>query len=373
MRVVLVTSWLVFAACAGDEEPRGIEVLGGASHDPAMVDIEVLATAAEGLNYPSDLAFNPRATFQLWVTNYTNNTITKLDGADYSNALTTSGGNGADHFLRQPMSLAFSDFGNFATAQDTDKLTQGNLTPFDFMGPTLWDDSDRFDGTHSSHLDMLHNSPLSGGIAWERDNVYWVFDGHNGSLTRYDFADDHGYGGAYHGDAVIRRYVEGQVSRTEGIPSHVAYDAAAGKLYAADSNNARLAVLDTSTGQQGGFVGPDYDGADQARVDGAALSTFVDGSDIDVVLTEKGEPTIESVTLDKPAGLEIADGFIWVTDNATSRVLAFNMDGELVDWVQLDTPAGSIGGIATDSVGRVVVTDMIANEVLRISAAPEVE
>ena len=34
-----------------------------------------------------------------------------------------------------------------------------------------------FNGDHDSHLDMLHNSPDSAGIAWERDNVYWVLDG----------------------------------------------------------------------------------------------------------------------------------------------------------------------------------------------------
>ena len=36
------------------------------------------------------------------------------------------------------------------------------------------------------HSDMLHSAPLCAGIAWDPatttpyQNVYWVFDGHNG-------------------------------------------------------------------------------------------------------------------------------------------------------------------------------------------------
>jgi sugar lactone lactonase YvrE len=372
MRILFVPSCLLFAACGGDADPVGLDVLGAGSQDLAMVEIEVLATAADGLSTPSDLAFNPRSPFELWVTNLTDDSITRLDGDDYSNAW-TSGGFGQEHFLHEPMSLAFSDFGNFATIHDTDDLTQGTCTPKDFMGPTLWDDSDRFDGAHAGHLDMLHNSPLGGGIAWESANVYWVFDGWNSSLTRYDFKDDHGYGGSYHGDAVVRRYVEGSVSRVEGTPSHLDYDPATRLLYAADTANGRIAVLDTTQGTDGGFVGPDYDGADQQRVNGGVLDGLIDGSSVEVLLTDKGEPTIPSTTLVAPAGLELADGLLWVTDSATSRILAFELDGTLVDWIEMDLPAGSLGGLDIDEEGRIVVVDMIAEEVLRISPAPLVE
>ena len=372
MRTTLFTCCLALAACSGDTEPVGLDVLGAGSHDLAMVNIEVLATAADGLNTPVDVAFNTRSPDQLWVVTYQDDSLTRLDGADYSNAW-TSGSPGSEHFMRRPMSMAFSDFGNFATAQDTDELTQGNLTPEDFMGPTLWDDSDRFDGGHGGHLDMLHNSPLGGGIAWETGNAYWYFDGYNSSITRYDFVDDHGYGGAYHGDGIIRRHVEGEVSRTEGVPSHLEYDASTQLLYIADTNNGRIAVLDTTTGRDGAFVGPNYDGADQARAEGTEMSTLVNGDVLFLVEDEDGEPTIQDTNLSAPSGLALSGGYVWVTDNDNSRILAFDMSGLLVDWIELNRPAGSLGGIDVDAEGRLYVADMVAEEVLRISAAPVVE
>jgi len=41
-----------------------------------------------------------------------------------------------------------------------------------------------------THSDMLHSAPLCAGIAWDPatttpyQNVYWVFDGHNGESLR---------------------------------------------------------------------------------------------------------------------------------------------------------------------------------------------
>ena len=49
-----------------------------------------------------------------------------------------------------------------------------------------------------THYDMLHESPLCMGIAHDPEvatpfgNVYWAFDGLNGTLMRYDFQEPHG-------------------------------------------------------------------------------------------------------------------------------------------------------------------------------------
>ena len=72
-----------------------------------------------------------------------------------------------------------------------------------------------------SHYDMLHESPLCMGIAWEKDNVYWVFDGHNQSIARYDFQEDHGMGFDDHSDGIIGKYVTGEIQREPDIPSHL--------------------------------------------------------------------------------------------------------------------------------------------------------
>lgn len=349
----------------GAVEDVGVRALGRGLHDGAGLEIQVVATSADGLDRPTDLAFNPNDPTTLWVTNLGDDSITVFEGPELE-AVFTSSGFGREHFLARPSSLAFADSGRFATAQDTDELTQGTATPEDFMGPTLWDDSARFHGGHAGHLDMLHNSPLGGGIAWEADAAYWIFDGYHASITRYDFAADHGYGGSDHTDGVVSRYVEGEVDRDPGTPSHLAYDADTTLLYVADTRNGRVAVLDTATGTRGGPIVPNYDGSDQHHMDGAELWSLVEGEAVDVAPDAGGAPSIEASPLTRPSGLELANGLLWVTDTRTSRVLAYDRDGVLLDWVQLDRPPGSLGGVTLDADGRVLVVDREADELLRL-------
>jgi hypothetical protein len=61
-------------------------------------------------------------------------------------------------------------------------------------------------GGNGSHLDMLHGSPFSMGIAHEVDNVFWVCDDWNKDIVRYDFVGDHGPGNDDHSDAIVNRY-----------------------------------------------------------------------------------------------------------------------------------------------------------------------
>ena len=61
------------------------------------------------------------------------------------------------------------------------------------------------------------------------------------------------------------------------------------------------------------------------------------------------------------------DGLLFVTDNQTSRVLAFDLDGELIDWVDTGLPEGSLMGITADSGGRLLVGDAVGDRVLRVS------
>ncbi|TNE87573.1 MAG: hypothetical protein EP330_17915 [Deltaproteobacteria bacterium] len=357
MRALVLVGPLLLAACT-EGEPIGLSVLGNGSHTPDAVTLTVLATDADGLNAPTDVAVNPRNPSQLWVTNMADNSIVRVtDGvAEHFYSM------GSDHFLASPSSLAFSDFGNFATAQDTDEVTQ-SMTPADFMGPTLWDDSDMFDAGHSGHLDMLHNSPNGGGIAWESANVYWVVDGANESLTRYDFGLDHGYGGSDHSDGIIHRYAEGLIHHDKGTPNHV--DMLDGVLYVA--NGAAISRFDPNTATRSGSIGPNYDGAEMAGFAGGNTETFAHGA-LDPVLDEDGVPTVDSLALTQPSGLEIHDGLMWVTDRATGIVFALTLDGELVDWLPTGRP-DALGGLDIDPVtGDVYVVDQVAHELIRIAA-----
>lgn len=142
-------------------------------------------------------------------------------------------------------SYAVGADGYMATAQQEDEETQPT-TPADFMGPTLWtSDSSEFDAGHASHLDMLHNSPLSSGIAWDEGNAYWVFDGHHAAIAHYDFQSNHGPGGTDHRDGVVRRYVNEQLKVVDEIVAHLAFDREAQRLYIEIDEDGRSYVVNS--------------------------------------------------------------------------------------------------------------------------------
>ncbi len=331
----------------------------GPSEDEALFgdgsfELTVVADASDGLATPRDLEFHPLRPNELWIVNQRSESVTVLtDAGDADSIADTRSAGGNQHFLAQPSSLAFSDNGNFATIHETDELTQGpNGTPADFMGPTLWtSDLGVFNGGHGGHLDMLHNSPNGMGIAWEQDNTFWVTDGFNSAIARYAFNEDHGAGGADHSDGELLRYVEGELSRVEGVPSHLVFDPSSGLLYVADTGNSRIAVLDTTTGELGGPVGPNYDNTTQRAMYDADLQTLVSGED---------------AGLAAPSGLELHDGVLYVGDNETGRLFAFDLDGQLLDSIELGVGPDALTGLAFDEAGTLFVADSLEDEVLRV-------
>jgi sugar lactone lactonase YvrE len=230
------------------------------------------------------------------------------------------------------------------------------------MGPSLWGtDPNTLDGGHGGHYDMLHNSPNAMGIAWEDDNVYWVFDGYHSSITRYDFGQDHGAGGTLHDDGVTARYVEGEVDRKADVPSHMEYDPSSELLYIADTGNKRIAVLDTTTGTDGSPISPNYDSAagsgSQYEVNGADISTLVDGEDHEMT---------------RPSGLALRDGVVYVSDNKRAKIMAYDIEtGDLIDYLQLDLDEGALMGITFDEDGNLWFTDSLDDRIVRISVPEE--
>ncbi len=260
------------------------------------------------------------------------------------------------HFLARPSGIAFGFPGSLATAQEEDQITQPT-TPADFMGPTLWTSNlTIFDGGHGGHIDMLHNSPNSAGIAWETGNTYWLFDGWNEALVRYDFRTDHGPGGADHSDGVVGRYVSGQVSYVPGISSHMQVDGAAGLLYVADTGNNRIGTLALGSGSRGGAINPNYDGVDQHMMMGARVETLIEGADHDLVM---------------PCGLHVEDGVLYITDAETARIYGFNAaDGAFIDYLDLSSEleAGALQGITLGPDGALYFVDTTGNRLLRVAA-----
>lgn len=350
-----------------DAEP-GISVLGNEGHSLDDVIVDILADSSDGLDVPRDLAFNPEGDMELWIINRADDSTTTLfdlgtDDQDAEHVVDPY----ALHFMEEVSAIAFGAPGTFGTTQESNNTYNGQGAPNDFMGPSLWSsDMDVYGQTNpeaagaqgfdlGSHLDMLHQSPFSMGMAWDHDNVYWVFDGEHESIVRTDFAEDHGPGWDDHSDGIMGFFVRGEVKREEDVPSHMELDRDTGMLYIADTGNNRIAMLDTNSGERGatwpgGLVFEP--GTDVYDHDDAEITTFVDG---------------EEVNFSEPSGLAIHDGHIFVSDNRTGVIAAFNMDGEMVDWLDLELDRGSLMGIEFDADGNLYAVNAEDDELIRIT------
>ncbi len=340
--------------------------LGAPAPPVQSTAVMTLLAAAPQVSGPRDLAFNPRRAGELWVVNADTNSVTLVFGATAAGfRVEQRRDRNHAHFMPAPTSLAFGADatndaainaalapGTFATCQES--RNGGN----DFMGPVLWSsDLSVFavrNGTLGSHLDMLHQSPQCMGIAWAGvGNVYWTFNGLNGSISKYDFQLDHGVGNDDHTDGLIWRYVLGQVKAVPRVASHLAYRAEDQMLYIADSGNARVVKLATASGTPSGAIVPRQDEAQSWDMAGATLTEVV---------------TAASGTLMVPSGLEIHEGHLYVSDNATGIIHKLRLDGSKVASVQTDAQPGGLAGMAFGPDGRLYFTDQLGHRVLRLEA-----
>jgi DNA-binding beta-propeller fold protein YncE len=281
---------------------------------------------------------------------------------------------GAEHFMPNPTGIAFAPNGFFATIHDINTVTQES-TPWDFMGPTLWTQT-WFDGGHGSHMDMLHNSPSGIGIAWVHGNTYVVNDGAHGSITVYDFRNDHNYGGSDHSDGVTLRYADGLLERVEGVPAHIVFDKATGLAYAVDTGHNRVVSVDLGLDYltKSGFdyisiknknykvsrvLDPNYDGTIQRFVDGPVTNTVIDGA---------------KSKLSTPSGIALYNDLLYVSDYTNGQIHAFSKEGKLLDSLTLSDvlPAAAnsaLSGIEFDAKGNLYITDLLNNRVYRLEVA----
>lgn len=360
-------------------ETKGVFGVQGADVSQGALTVTVIATDSDGLNEPRDLEFNTDIEDELWVVNRKDDSVTIVRGAgDESQESEHIIDPYALHFMDAPSSISFggvthegSSYRTFGTCQESRNTYNGRSQPNDFMGPALWSADPAIFGISNpeaveyltelfgfyadlgSHLDMLHESPDCMGIAWETENVYWVFDGHNSNIVRYDFVDDHGVGYDDHSDGVISRLVEFDVSRVEDVPSHMVIDQDTGLLYAVDTGNNRVLVVDTASGEEGDRIRPTMEpGTDHHEWINTDHWTLISGDKID--------------GMDLPSGIALVDGMLLVGDNQNSKIFAFQLDGTLYSTLTLDMDAGGLMGIEARSLSDIWVVDAQADEVLRI-------
>lgn len=338
------------AAC--EAMPAG-SAIGVGDGSPESVDILLVLSPDKG-RVSTDLAWNPAVKNQLWVLNSQDDSVIVAENAGTEDVTWKRLHDpAAAHFMDKSPALAFGEvvptYGQtFAVCGDSDN--GGNK----FMGPALFtaDLSIFAEPTPNglgSHLDMLHSTSYCRGIEHIEKSIYFAFNSDKGSLDKYDFHADHGPGNDDHSDGEIWRYADGEVAGVDGVPSHLAYDEESKLLYVADTGHKRIVVLDTESGEMGSSFAGD-EPVDRTMVEGATLTELF-----------KGAP------LEAPSGIELHDGILYVSDNATSQIHAFDLTGKLVNSLDTGFKKGSLAGMAFGLEDeKLYFVDMLTSRVYRI-------
>lgn len=334
----------------------------GSGDGPGSVTLTEIYAATKSASLV-DLAFMEKDPTQVWVIGYGDDSVhigTGVTG-DAKGAWKEYLDPAARHFMHKPPAIATGADGFWGICGDNDNSQNDpRKEPNYFMGPALFTSNlevfaEPTEGGLGSHYDMLHNTSLCRGIAWEEANVFWAFNGQLGSIDKNDFAKDHGPGADDHSDGKIYRYVEGQVKGVDGVSSHLVFDPTDKVLYIADTGNKRIAKLDTTAGTAGARL--------PLRNEPLAKSA--------VMKNTTTEDVVPAGTLEQPSGIEIKDGILYVTDAATSTFYAFDKTGKELRKLETGLAPGSLSGFVFGPDGKIFFTDRKRGKVLRIDPIVE--
>ncbi len=321
-----------------------------------------IATSANSLSSPIDLDFHPTLTKkQLWIINKgtesSGGSTVTIDNTGEANQISEflQDGN-AWHFMSLPSGIAFSDNGNFATSPGVFDANHTG-TAVAFTGPTLWSSDPAIyaqpSGGNGSHLDMLHESPYSQGIAWEKDNVFWLFDGYNNDIVRYDFVNDHNPGNSDHSDGIVHRYSDVAVLKDlNGTISHLELDEAKDWLYVVDNGNQRIFRMNIHTGTPSATP-PSY-GPHEGMAEYLTMTGYT------------WENVVSTGLLD-PAGIAIQGNRMLVSDHQSNEIILYDISSmPATELRRINTSALGIMGIAIGPEGKIYYVDNAGNKVVRL-------
>lgn len=365
---IMACAALIFSGCKDDDTATPEPTVENINTIPAFYlpspeetygqnqpELVLIANTNQKVEKPWDLDFHPTRGNELWVLNKglestggSTVTISRAGLPDQSEEYRRDGN--AWHFMALPSAMSFShENTNWAT---TAEILDANRQGGSFTGPSLWSSNmdiyARPSGGNGSHLDMLHASPYSMGIESDHDNVFWVFDGQNGHICRYDFADDHGPGNDYHGDGRVHRFTDVQVKRRDDVASHLVLDKETGWLYIVDTGNERILKMNTNTGTKErdlNLINEQL--AEHQEFKGVEWKVFA------------------NTNLSSPAGIELSNGVLYVSDNETGEIIAYDAErGWELD--RFETGKKGIMGIKADSQGKLWFVCTTTSEVFRI-------
>ncbi len=316
----------------------------------------VKASNAQMISSPQDLDFNPLRANELWVINKgTENSggstvmFTNVGLANQDFEYRKDGN--AWHFMSLPSALSFGNDGTWATSPN---VLDANHNGGNYTGPSLWSaDLNIYakpSGGNGSHLDMLHGSPYSMGIEAESHNTYWVFDGYNKHIVRYDFGNDHGPGNDDHSDGKVHRYKEVVIKRNPSVPSHMVLDKDKKWLYVVDGGNKRILRMDITSGSK-------------LRDLSLINETLAEHWEMSGVTWEEFVPA--SFGLKQPCGIDIKDNRLFVSDYETGDIICFDVNKkQILD--KINTGKTGITGIKIDTNNRIWFVNSVSNELIKV-------
>ena len=326
-------------------------------------NISIIADASNSLDRPTDLDFFPvLGKNELWITNQETEseggtTVTISNATTEERTFESLKDGNSWHFMSLPTGIAFSDDNfNFATSPGVQDANHGDEL---FTGPTLWSSHPEIyaqpSGGNGSHLDMLHGSPFSMGIAHEKDNVFWVYDNWHEEIVRYDFVRDHGPGNADHSDGRVHRYPNMDISMDQDIPNHMIMDKETEWLYFVDNGQSRVMRLDINSAT-GSAELPEYNEplAEHLMMAGFTYETII----------EEG--------LSQPCGIELFENFLLVGDYANGDIIVYDLNNEFNEVGRIVTGEAGLTGIKIGPEGNIWATNRTENTLLQLSPAESI-
>ena len=282
----------------------------------------VVSSSTNALSTPVDLDFYPDQSsrpFELWLLNQGtyntggNTVIVTNANKSTRKAKYVKDGN-AWHFMAMASAIAFAN-DEWATSAD---ILDANRSGGKYTGPTLWPGDLSVYGIvgnpsssqiNGSHLSMIHQSPYSKGIAFEKDLIFWVLDGYEGNIKRYDFGNPHQPGGADHSGGGVRVYSDFNFTKHATLPSHIVIDANRKYLYGCDPVGKRVFRIDITTGTDFGSA---------VKVNTEKLVEYREYTGLEM-------KNVVTTGLKSPVGIDIYGDRLIVTDNGTDEIIIYSI------------------------------------------------